>query len=373
MVDGHLGGGWKNGAMPNGSPVLLVIADSSRSGGPEHVLTLARELSRSGWSPLVACPPGPLVDRCRRARLAVATFPVSGVGSVLAPGRLRRMGRRWGAVVSHSHGLRAGALLRRARLEAPQVHTHHLDGWFTASRARVALHRSELRALARATAVQIAVSRSVARFLTEEVGVDERRVRVVANGIEPLLLRPRLRPSGRTVAVLCRLVESKGVDLAVLALATPAGRALRLKVGGTGPELERLIDLAYSLGVADRVDFVGEVLDRDGFFAGSDLAWVPSRAEPFGLSACEAMSSGLPVVASRVGGLPEILDSPRAGLAVSPANPAALASVSSALLDDPVRYARLANAGAERVRRHFTSARMAALTRGVYREAMGAG
>lgn len=351
------------------SRVLMVIADSSRSGGPEHVLTLAEELTAAGWTPLVACPPGELAGRCRERGVAVATLLMSGRGWASAPIRLRQLARRWQPSISHSHGLRAGALLRRAGAGAPLIHTHHLDGWFTASPLRVAIHRRELRALGRAARLQIAVSNSVADFLTDQVGADSRQLRVIPNGIHPLANLVRSAPAGRRVGVLARLTQSKGVDIAILALGTPAGRGLTLNVGGTGPELPALVDLAFTTGVAGRVNFLGEVTDREGFFANCDLAWIPSRAEPFGLAACEAMSSGLPVVASRVGGLPEILDPPRAGLVVQAANPAALASVSAGLLNDHPRYAALGAEGAERVRRRFSAARMAALTRGVYREA----
>jgi glycosyltransferase involved in cell wall biosynthesis len=358
-------------SMRSDSRVLLVIADSSRSGGPEHVLTLAQELSAAGWVPLVACPPGELTERCRGLGVAASSVSMRGRGWASAPVQLRQLSRRWGASVVHSHGLRAGTLLRQARPGPPQIHTHHLDGWFTASPLRVAVHRHQLRALCRAAQLQIAVSNSVAEFLTEQVGADPRRVRVIPNGIQPLAPLTRTAPAGRRMGVLARLTQSKGVDIAILALATPAGRTLTLNIGGTGPELAALVDLAFTVGVADRVNFLGEVTDREQFFARCDLAWVPSRAEPFGLVACEAMSSGLPVVASRVGGLTEILDPPLAGLVVTPANPAALASVSTGLLDDGARYAALSAAGPDRVRRRFSSTRMAALTRGVYREVTG--
>ena len=62
------------------SRVLMVIADSSRSGGPEHVLTLAQELTAADWVPLVACPPGELVDRCRDLGLAVSPMLMNGRG-----------------------------------------------------------------------------------------------------------------------------------------------------------------------------------------------------------------------------------------------------------------------------------------------------
>ncbi len=356
--------------MPYQPRVLLVIADSSRTGGPEHVLTLARELEEAGWRSAVACPPGELVDRCDALGIATLALATRGRELSLAPIRLRQMARRFHADLVHSHGLRAGWLARRARLGSPWVHTHHLDAWFTTRAWRVAAHRHELRAIGRRAQLQIAVSQSVFEFVTGAVGTPPARVRVVPNGIHPLQPRLRLEPEGARVGILASLVPSKGVDLAVMALATPAGRGLSLVVGGEGPELAALVDLAERLQVAGRVSFVGPVSDRQLFFDSCDVVWVSSRAEPFGQVACEAMSAGLPVVAARVGGLPEILDPPRAGILVAPANPTALASVTSALLANTERYQRLSEAGPERVRQRYSAARMGALTRGVYREVL---
>ncbi|MHB1575448.1 MAG: glycosyltransferase family 4 protein [Candidatus Dormibacteria bacterium] len=356
--------------MPYQPRVLLVIADSSRTGGPEHVLTLARELRAAGWQVAVAAPPGDLVDRCQSLEVTSLPLGSSGRDLGLAPIRLRQLARRYHADLVHSHGLRAGWLVRRARLRVPWVHTHHLDSWFTANPVRTAVHRRELRAIGRRARLQIAVSQSVFEFVTETVGTPAGRVRVVPNGIDPLRPRLRARPAGARVGVLASLTPSKGVDLALMALATPPGRELSLVVGGQGPELQSLVDLAERLQVAGRVDFVGPVTDRQRFFDSCDVVWVPSRAEPFGLVACEAMSAGLPVVGTRVGGLPEILDPPRSGALVAPANPTALASVTAALLRDGDRYRRLSEAGPERVRLRYSAARMAALTRGVYREVL---
>lgn len=362
---------WNNRSVSYPPRVALVIADSSRTGGPEHVLTLAEELRDAGWYPLVIAPTGPLHGHCSESRIAAARWEVGGAAAASAPMRLRQLLRRSGVDLVHSHGLRAGALTRRARPRLPHVHTHHLDGWFTAGRVRLAAHRRELRLLARGRRLQIAVSTSVQQFLLNEVGVDPALIRLVPNGVRVPPAAPRSGPTGAHVGVLARLVDSKGVDLAVLALAAPGGRNLHLRVGGTGPELARLLELAVAQKVADRVDFVGEVTDREAFFGSCDLVWVPSRAEPFGLVACEAMGRGVPVVASRVGGLPDILDPPRSGICVAPANPAALASVSAALLEDHDRYARLSEAGLSRVRQEFSAARMGARTRRVYRELIG--
>jgi len=371
MVAGGLAAKWNNASVALPTRVMLVIADGSRTGAPEHVLTLARQLQAAAWAPLVVAPPGPLGERCSAAGIASFSLPMSGAALATAPIQLRQLARHSGIDLVHSHALRAGMVARRAGLATPLVHTHHLDGWFTSSRLRTSAHRRELRRLAARADRQIAVSVSVLDFLRDEVGLDPAPLRLVVNGIEPLLPRQRPAPAASLVGTLARLTKAKGIDLAVMALATPAGRELTLQVGGSGPELASLVDLAASLGVADRVHFVGDVVDRQQFFDRCDVVWVPSREEPFGLVACEAMSAGVPVVATRVGGLPEILDPPHSGILVGPANPAALASVTAALLADPERYRRLSAAGPERVREHFSAQRMGAMTQAVYRELLG--
>lgn len=368
MVSGGLGRRWNNALVHHQPRVLLVIADSSRTGGPEHVLTLARELVAAGWETAVACPDGELRDRCSDVGILSLGLATGASQLALAPIRLRHLAHRYRADLIHSHALRAGSVVRRAQSGTPWVHTHHLDDWFTSSAWRIRAHRRELRQIGRGAGRQIAVSNSVFNFLTETVGCSQDRVRVVPNGIYPLLPRSRSQPAGATVGVLASLVASKGIDLALMALTMPAGRGLRLRVGGTGPELSTLLDLAEQLDVSARVSFIGEVVDRQAFFDACDVVWVPSRREPFGLVACEALSSGVPVVGTRVGGLPDILEPPHYGVLVAPANPAGLASVTAALLADQERYRRLSEVGPERVRQRFSASRMAALTRGVYRE-----
>ncbi len=358
--------------IPRG--VTLLIADSSRTGGPEHVLTLAGRLAAVGWEPTVVCPPGSLVERCRERRLAVEALPMGGRALAVVAPRLRRVVRRLRPGVLHTHGLRAGTLALAARpATAAWVHTAHLDGWYVPSAPRRFLHRSLARAVARRADRQIAVSASVAAFLRRQVGVAGTRVVTIPNGVEPLGRCTGAVPAGRRVGLLASLVPSKGVDVALRALADAAGRDLSLTIGGSGPELPRLLDLGAALGVMDRVHLVGTVADRVAFWSACDVGWVPSRSEPFGLVACEAMSAGVPVVGAAVGGLPWILDPPRSGVSVAPDDPAGLAGATAQLLDDPRRWGELAAAGPARVAALFAAERMTAATAAVYAEVVGLG
>jgi glycosyltransferase involved in cell wall biosynthesis len=129
-------------------------------------------------------------------------------------------------------------------------------------------------------------------------------------------------------------------------------------------ELTRLAD---EHGVADAVCFAGFVDRPYEHWTGARVYVQPSRKEGFGLAVAEAMASGLPVVASAVGGLVEVLDEGRAGLLVPPDDPAALAHRVKTLLDDKAEAARLADAGRTRATTHYSVDRMLDGVEAVYR------
>jgi glycosyltransferase involved in cell wall biosynthesis len=113
---------------------------------------------------------------------------------------------------------------------------------------------------------------------------------------------------------------------------------------------------ARARGVADRVRFVGFHEDVRPAVADFDVLVLPSRQEPYGRSILEAMALGTPVVASRVGGVPEILSHGADALLVPPGDPAALAEALGSLLDDPARRRGLADRALQRVREGFDAA-----------------
>jgi L-malate glycosyltransferase len=131
---------------------------------------------------------------------------------------------------------------------------------------------------------------------------------------------------------------------------TPPLTRLTVWVAGAGPEAATLKAQAARLGIAERVQFMGAVPHEKmpAFMWGLDLFVNPSRAESFGVAALEAAASGLPVVASRVGGLPEVVVDGETGLLVPPEDPAALAAALGALIDDPARRRSLGRAARER-------------------------
>lgn len=159
--------------------------------------------------------------------------------------------------------------------------------------------------------------------------------------------------------LLClgRFVHEKGFDVAIEAMPEVARHVpgVRLTVAGYGPEENALRARVAELGLDDVVAFVGpiEPADVPALLGRASVVLVPSRSEGFGLTALEAAAQGRPVVASDVGGLPEVVESGRTGILVPPDQPAALAQAVIRLVSDPPRLRALGEAARARVGRSF--------------------
>lgn len=177
---------------------------------------------------------------------------------------------------------------------------------------------------------------------------------VVFNGIDTTLFRPvapdpQVRATygaGPLLLFVGRLQPWKGVETAIRALVDMP--AARLLIAGSGEDRPRLERITAELGLGERVVFLG-MIERAALprlYSSVDLLLATSHAsETFGIGPVEAQACGLPVVASRFGGFPEVIDEGRTGLLVPPRDPAALAAAVNALLGDPARLAAMRAAG----------------------------
>lgn len=187
----------------------------------------------------------------------------------------------------------------------------------------------------------------------------EDRVRRIYNPVT-LDARPRTPdPSCFRIGVAARLVRQKGIDVLLEALADAETRpAWRLEIAGDGSERRALEKQAVRLGISDRIDFHGHVDDMPAFYARLDVLVVPSRYEGFGFVAVEGALAGLPVVASRVSSLPEVVVDGATGRLVPPEDPSALAAAIAAVADDPDLAGRYGRAGRERAQGAFAPERI---------------
>jgi glycosyltransferase involved in cell wall biosynthesis len=221
----------------------------------------------------------------------------------------------------------------------------------------------------------IAISEAVrAQLLTD--GIDPERIVVVRSAID-LAAVAGARPGGfraslaladesPLIAAVAALTPEKGLDILVAAAARLAEHTPKIHwvVAGAGPLAGDLNRAAARSGVGDTVHLLGHLDDPTALLAEADCVVMPSRSEAFGSSLLDAMALGKPIVASAVGGIPEVLGS--AGVVVPPGNPAALAAAVVAITGDPAAAARLGAAAKLRVQ-EFGADRMARAMVAVYR------
>jgi glycosyltransferase involved in cell wall biosynthesis len=221
--------------------------------------------------------------------------------------------------------------------------------------------------------VHIAISQGLAHYLADTEGFDEATFEIVHYGIAA---RDGSAPyAGSEPGLLCvgRLIPIKGHLVLLRALAQARARVpdVALDVAGRGPLEPALKSFARELGIADAVRFLGFVSPIQTAVEQAAIVVVPSLGEGFGMVALEAMERARPVIASAVGGLPEIVADGETGLVVEPGDAEALADAIVALAGDLDRAAAMGRAGRERAVREFPPERSVERIEELYRAALG--
>ncbi|HEX6938512.1 MAG TPA: glycosyltransferase [Longimicrobiales bacterium] len=267
--------------------------------------------------------------------------------------------RRFRPRVVHTHGYRPdlvdAAVARRFGIPAvTTVHGFTGGGW----RNRL-YERLQRRALRRFDAV-VAVSRALAEHLVRS-GAPPHRVVTLPNAwapTHPPLGRPAARralglpAAGFHVGWVGRLSHEKGPDVLLDAVPLLADLPITASFIGDGPERRRLEDRAAALGIRDRVRWHGIIDDACRVFPAFDVFALSSRSEGTPIALFEAMAAGVPVVATRVGGVPDVVSEAEAWLA-PPDDPARLAAAIRAVAAAPETAARRARAARQRLERDF--------------------
>jgi N-acetyl-alpha-D-glucosaminyl L-malate synthase BshA len=186
-------------------------------------------------------------------------------------------------------------------------------------------------------------------------------------------LRARLCPAGEKLVVhISNLRPVKQVDAVVQVFARVRERvASRLAIVGEGPELGKAEELIRKLGLSAHVEMIGETDDVIGLLSEADVFLLPSLQESFGLSALEAMACGVPVVASSVGGLPEVVDDGETGFLHPHDRFDLMAESVVRLLSDADLHARMSARGANIVVERFSADRIVPQYEELYRRTLG--
>lgn len=220
------------------------------------------------------------------------------------------------------------------------------------------------RILARITSEMFTVSDGSRRYLAEHIGLDEERIGVIPNGVDTERFRPavpRREDGGVTrVGTVGSLSAVKNQAMLVRAChrLLQRGRALALEIAGEGPERAALQSLIDSLGIAGHVRLRGHIDDTPAFLRDLDIFVLSSDSEAHPNALSEASASGLACIATRVGGVPEIVDQGRAALLFERGDEASLVHLLGELIDDRDRRRNLGVAARRFTAANYSMARM---------------
>lgn len=351
---------------------VVYVVTVPGAGPVTHLLTLTPAVRRAGLDVQVLCATEELVDAFTQVGVVAHAVPLRHKLDARGAASLwPHLGR---IDVVHTHDRRAGLLARPlARLRGARiVHTFHglpheiahfvdrpdapLGPGVSAARAKWLEHGYlRLEGLLSRLGVVVVPSHAVADFLIEH-GLDRNRIRVIANGIDVRRTEPVPAQSPLVVGTSGILEHRKGLDTLIAACAA-ADVPLRLEIYGDGSLRSELQQQATGLGV--NATFHGEVSDVRDRLEKLDLFVLASRDENLPMALLEAMAAALPVVATRVGGVPELIEDGVSGKLVAPEDIDGLAAaITSMGSDEPLRE-RLARGASRRVADHFSDETMA--------------
>ena len=315
-------------------------------------------LFESGW----------LKEQCEASGVPTYVIPMRGQWDVRWIIQCCKLVRQQSVSLIHAHEFRAnafGALVAKL-CGIPLIATVHGKNYYPDHAKRRVAYRWTSH-----VAHMVAVSHDLRRFLEVRVGIARKRIAVVHNGVdlvEPASfdqiqqLRGELEISTNefVIGIVGSLYPVKGHACLFRALKTvlaqrPRTRLLVIGGGGLDHTLERT---ARELGIEQAVSFLGFRDDVPRLLPLLDLFVLPSLSEGLSIAVLEAMSAGVPVIASRVGGNPEIVLDRETGYLIPPESPAELASSILELIGDRYRANLMGKRGRERVAREFTTERM---------------
>jgi glycosyltransferase involved in cell wall biosynthesis len=355
--------------------ILEAVADGVPGGGTAHVLQLiaAVRAHLPVEVHLVSQTGSPALAEARR--LGATVHGLDFFSSRFDPRLWLRLGAlvRWlRPKLIHAHGARAGLPLATiaGRRLIYSVHGYHFVGKAWPARQLAIL--AERRCSRRADLTLFVCASD--RELAAEAGILRhcRRERTIPNGIELDLPAATGSPDGRCLGFLGRLVEQKNPLLLIEVLDALRGEGCRLTIIGDGPLAGEMRRRAAALALTDRVEVTGslpraQALER---LRAVDVLLMPSLWEGMPLAALEAMAMGVPVVASAVGGLNEIIEDGRSGFLVEGRDPGPYAAAVRRLIADPAERAGLVARAREVVAERFAWAAAQETYLDLYRAAL---
>jgi glycosyltransferase involved in cell wall biosynthesis len=346
-------------------PIAVVMTSFEPGGTERQMIELLRRLDPVRWEVHLACfeAKGPWFDRAAEHAASVVEFPVR---SFMRPDIVRHIWKFASWCRAH----------RIAVVQATEIYSNVFAlpaAALAGVPARIGSRRGinpdrtrglvALQRLAYACATKVVANSQASAEQLRHERVPDRKIAVVPNGLDFTPFAPRIpRPALRHVAAVGNLRHLKGHDVLIDASVEILERFpdARFEIIGDGPERGALEARAAAHGVAHAFSFRGHCADIPARLAEADILVHPSRSESFPNAILEGMAGGLPVVASGVGGIFELVDDGRTGWIVPPGEDEALASRVMHLMADPAEGARFGAAGRSDAVARYSFERMVA-------------
>jgi L-malate glycosyltransferase len=371
---------------------VFFLVDSFEIGGTEtQAVELALRLDPACYAVTLGCLKlrGPLLEKLDGSKVSVMEWNAgAGVNSprgIYQIFRLARFLRHTRSDIVHAHDLWSNLIaIPAARLaRVPVIISSRRDlahlAWYTPRRRKILRH---LQSLSSAVLVN---SGQIRDQLVHEDGFRPEFIRVVHNGIDVNHFRSVASERGKLFPGLenCTLIvctgnmhtDVKGHPTLIEAARTICARFPQVKfvLIGDGKKRAEFESKVSALGLQRNFLFLGSRQNVSEILPCCDMAVLPSKAEGFSNALLEYMATGLPTIATDVGGNPEVIESGVNGLLARPNDPTALADAISSLLEDPHLASLLGAAGRERVRRHFDFAQLTSNIDALYTDLLQAG
>jgi glycosyltransferase involved in cell wall biosynthesis len=348
--------------------LMLVTVGLGVGGTETQILEMASRLDRARFDVLVCGlkKSGVVAEELRARKVRVVTLDGAGKGDLRVLYRLARLIRAERPDIIHAFlgfANLAASLVGRL-LGVPVIIWSYRDVEVWKTRAHWLADRAGAR---RADAITCC-SDAVRQFVLAHINGHASKLVTIHNGVDPGAFdsppgvsraQLQLREAGAVIGAISRLDEpKKGLAVLLHALADVARRngmpAWQCVLVGDGPARDGLRQLAEEIGLQGRIVFAGMRRDAASVLPVMDIFVCPSLYEGFGIAIVEAMAAGRPVIASRVGGIPEIVVHEDTGLLVPPGDAGALADAIAALLSRPDRARAMGARGRERARQRFS-------------------
>jgi glycosyltransferase involved in cell wall biosynthesis len=364
--------------------ILLLVSSQGNYGIENMMITLAQNLRRSGCRSIIAafhdsrCPHTEVTESARNAGLEVDLIPCSGRFDWNVVRQLRDLIEKYNLDIVHPHGYKADfyAYIAAWRNRVALLATSH--NWPSKQphmRAYAVLDRFVLRDFHRVVVVSDAVAESLRRS-----GVSEQKLFTIFNGVDLERFETAeatlqfKQGAGLTIGFVGRLVPDKGGRILLQA----AQRVLNIHPDvtfvfvGDGPCRAEWKQFAEKLGIEKQVVFAGARNEMPETYASLDLVVLPSLVESMPMCVLEGMAAGKPVIATRVGMIPNVITDRVNGLLVAPGSVEDLADAIMTVLQDPSYRKQLGVSGQRCIAKHFSAEAMAHNYLNHYRQVLAA-